>query len=160
MALDFQNYDDESVSVVNTESEMTLETTQFANDKTADIRCGQFFTTAATSGIGEHLITTPAAVGSHVNFISKFAVDASAVDLTENEVDCFKVQRGAEYVVPESNIHSSEAGFTPGDYVVNNAGWFDLRQGAGNWCAFQVLTSGTRNGGGYFRVIGVCSEVQ
>lgn len=155
---DFTSYDVESVSVVNTEDNSGLETTQFAANKDTDIRSGQMFSTHANSEIGEHLVASPATTGYQVGFISKYAVDASAVDLTETPVACFKILRGVEYVLPESNIHSSETSFAPGDYIVNTAGYFDAGSGA-QFVAFQVLSPATRNGGGYFRAIGVCSEL-
>ena len=159
MANDFVSYDVESVSVANTEDNNSLETTQWAYDKNTDIRCGELMTTDVRSDIGEHQLTTPATTGYPVNFICKYAYDASEIDLTQEPVTCFKIQRGVEYVLPESNIHASEAAFTLGDYITNTAGYFDLGTPGAQFMAFQVLSPATRGAGGYFRAIGVCSEL-
>jgi len=157
---DFVNYDACAVSVANTADATPLEHTVFAESKTENVACGQLMRIANTSALGERLVETPADVGAQVSYFSKIARDASAdPDLTERELDVFLIQRGVIYNLPESQIHSGHATLTPGDYLTNNNGTYDVRTGAGDFCFGQVITSATRNGGGYFRCLGICAEV-
>lgn len=150
---DWTNYDVDSVSVISG-TEVTPQPAASINE-TQDIVAGALLTVDATSDVGTLTLKLPDSKGNHVSHMLKLAYDTED---PYTAAETYGLVRGVVYAVPESALSAATA--TAGQYLVADTdGKYAAKAAATDFVVWQVLTPGTKDNGGYFRVECVLSQI-